>query len=599
MSDTPKPTKISREGVILIKSFEGFRPRAIQRPDGRWTIGYGHTRSAREGLTVSEADAELLLQYDLIPVAKAMNAVQAPLNQHQFDALASFAFSIGVDRFETSNVLARLNAGAPQDAAEALATWVDDLDVVTPARRRATERALFFADPQAPASLAELLAAPLPPATATLVERTPDVETTADAVQEEAPEAAPFPAAAELYEEAAAVVAPWMTQDDVVAEAAAHPSEIAVEAADEIKPDQVEPDEAETVRTLEAEEASVLAEPDSAAEQDVVVASEDEAAQTDAAPSDEATDAAPLQSSASEPATAEPSAPEPAAPSPSPAARPTASPASFYSPYAVRALGPLAGFGVRTTIRPASAPMATEASAAPAEDAQPETAEPPTQAEFVPQDLQSDETPATEPAPAEPIVKEVSSAEPAPVAEAAEAAEDLASPAQDGEPALNPPPFEAERVESTAAERPIEMPSFGAFAAAAAEPAPLALTGAPDADTPAPRLVWPEHTELAHPDQTPLFTAEPPSVDVGSQGDGPAQPSSSGFRFEWTETLTFLVMGGIGLLSFGAAMAAFRQSSDSTGEIGLIGWVLVLIALACVGVSGFNLYQRWGRVDRA
>ena len=35
--------------------------------DGRWVIGYGHTASAREGLTIAEADAELLLQYDLLP----------------------------------------------------------------------------------------------------------------------------------------------------------------------------------------------------------------------------------------------------------------------------------------------------------------------------------------------------------------------------------------------------------------------------------------------------------------------------------------------------------------------------------------------------
>ena len=56
---------------MLIKSFEGFRPRAVQREDGGWVIGYGHTLSAREGATVSEAEAELLLQYDLIPVVKA------------------------------------------------------------------------------------------------------------------------------------------------------------------------------------------------------------------------------------------------------------------------------------------------------------------------------------------------------------------------------------------------------------------------------------------------------------------------------------------------------------------------------------------------
>ena len=74
MSDAARQSlKVSREGIVLIKSFEGFRPRAIQREDGGWVIGYGHTLSAREGATVSEADAELLLHYDLLPVDKALN----------------------------------------------------------------------------------------------------------------------------------------------------------------------------------------------------------------------------------------------------------------------------------------------------------------------------------------------------------------------------------------------------------------------------------------------------------------------------------------------------------------------------------------------
>jgi hypothetical protein len=68
---------VSREGVLLIKSFEGFRPRAMQRSDGRWVIGYGHTQSAREGARVSEAEAELLMQYDLIPVVQAVTQGQS------------------------------------------------------------------------------------------------------------------------------------------------------------------------------------------------------------------------------------------------------------------------------------------------------------------------------------------------------------------------------------------------------------------------------------------------------------------------------------------------------------------------------------------
>ena len=149
---------------MLIKSFEGFRPRAVRNEAGAWVIGYGHTASAREGATIGEPDAELLLQYDLMPVVKALNdGVTTPLNQHQFDALASFAISVGVEAFLQSDVLGRLNSGRPGEAADALIDWPERLDEGDRLRRRAAERALFVADPAGPVALADLLAAPLPP----------------------------------------------------------------------------------------------------------------------------------------------------------------------------------------------------------------------------------------------------------------------------------------------------------------------------------------------------------------------------------------------------------------------------------------------------
>lgn len=159
---TKQRLKVSREGMILIKSFEGFRPRAVRDEDGGWVIGYGHTLSAREGLTVGEADAELLLQYDLLPVVKMLNDRAGSLNQHQFDALASFAFSIGLDRFLTSDVAGRVATGALGEAADALIGWPEPAPEAA-LRRRAAERALFVADPASAVTLADLLAAPLPP----------------------------------------------------------------------------------------------------------------------------------------------------------------------------------------------------------------------------------------------------------------------------------------------------------------------------------------------------------------------------------------------------------------------------------------------------
>ncbi|MFJ6023589.1 lysozyme [Brevundimonas sp. NPDC092305] len=161
MSDTPKPRlKISREGIVLIKSFEGFRPHAV-RSNGGWAIGYGHTASARAGATVTEDEAELLLRYDLMPVEKALNALPVALNQPQFDALASFALSVGVERFMASDAARHLQSGAASGVGEALMLLPAQPRIDGGLQRRAAERALFDSDPARPATLAELLSAPI------------------------------------------------------------------------------------------------------------------------------------------------------------------------------------------------------------------------------------------------------------------------------------------------------------------------------------------------------------------------------------------------------------------------------------------------------
>lgn len=146
--------RVSRAAIELIKRFEGYRRHAAQLPDGRWTIGYGHTLTAREGAEVSESDAEALLVYDLISVQHAVNEnVYAPLSQNQFDALSSFAFNIGLDNFRRSQVLKRLNAGAAVQAACAMELWRkadfegERIVVDTLVRRRASEKALFLTPP--------------------------------------------------------------------------------------------------------------------------------------------------------------------------------------------------------------------------------------------------------------------------------------------------------------------------------------------------------------------------------------------------------------------------------------------------------------------
>src|ERR1700742_3701998 len=98
--------QISRAAIGRVKPFEGYRRSAARLADGRWTIGYGHTQTARQGAEVSESDAEALLIYDLRAIAKAVEELTfAPLSQNQFDALCAFAFNVGLDAFRASEVL--------------------------------------------------------------------------------------------------------------------------------------------------------------------------------------------------------------------------------------------------------------------------------------------------------------------------------------------------------------------------------------------------------------------------------------------------------------------------------------------------------------
>ena len=45
-------------------------------------------------------------------------------------------------------------------------------------------------------------------------------------------------------------------------------------------------------------------------------------------------------------------------------------------------------------------------------------------------------------------------------------------------------------------------------------------------------------------------------------------------------------------------MPLLEQAVTEPPWAAMIAWVLIVLAIACIGVSGYNLYQRWGRADR-
>ena len=118
------PHAVSPEGLALLKRLEGFRAAPLALADGRWLNGYGHAQANEPTESITEAAAEAALRADIAPVEAALaERLLAPCTQPQFDALVSFAFSIGMEAFAKSDVLRRFNAGEPIAAACAMDAW--------------------------------------------------------------------------------------------------------------------------------------------------------------------------------------------------------------------------------------------------------------------------------------------------------------------------------------------------------------------------------------------------------------------------------------------------------------------------------------------
>ena len=143
-TQTPKHT--SKTGIDLIKRWEGWRAKAYKCPANKWTIGYGHTKTARRGMIISQQEGERLLRQDLQIYENAIhNLVSLPLNQNQFDALVSFTYNVGRGALSQSTLLRKLNQGNYTAAADQFSRWVYGGGRKLPGlvSRRAAERQLF------------------------------------------------------------------------------------------------------------------------------------------------------------------------------------------------------------------------------------------------------------------------------------------------------------------------------------------------------------------------------------------------------------------------------------------------------------------------
>lgn len=124
--------RLSAKGQKLMHSFEGCKLAAYPDPGSRdghpWTIGWGSTGPGiAKGVTWTQAQADARFAADIdAKYGKAVNEMVKgyKTTQHQFDALVSLCYNIGIAALRGSTVMRKHKAGDYKAAADAFAMWV-------------------------------------------------------------------------------------------------------------------------------------------------------------------------------------------------------------------------------------------------------------------------------------------------------------------------------------------------------------------------------------------------------------------------------------------------------------------------------------------
>jgi lysozyme len=122
---------VSKAAIALIKHHEGVRSRPYRCPANLWTVGVGHLIGNGKHLpdswnrTFSQEEIDGILKSDLrrfeLGVHKMLPNV--PLRQHEFDALVSFCFNLGLGCFQRSTLRQALLRGNKKAAMESLVKY--------------------------------------------------------------------------------------------------------------------------------------------------------------------------------------------------------------------------------------------------------------------------------------------------------------------------------------------------------------------------------------------------------------------------------------------------------------------------------------------
>lgn len=119
---SPMTPSLSPQGLDFIKRTQGLALAPYRDEDGLRVIGYGHVLNDYETFNPFTREiADTLLIVDLLRCQRELNhRLRVTLNQAQYDALVSLAFSCGLESPALERVLSQLNQ---RRFAEALAEW--------------------------------------------------------------------------------------------------------------------------------------------------------------------------------------------------------------------------------------------------------------------------------------------------------------------------------------------------------------------------------------------------------------------------------------------------------------------------------------------
>jgi lysozyme len=146
--------KVSNGCIQLIKHHEGIRNKPYRCPAGLWTVGVGHLIGDGKSLpsewnrTFTPAEIDAILKRDLrrfeLGVRKMLPNV--PLRQHEFDALVSFCFNLGLGCFQRSTIRQALLRGDKEAAMDSLVKYCRAGGKILRGlqKRRLDERKLFL-----------------------------------------------------------------------------------------------------------------------------------------------------------------------------------------------------------------------------------------------------------------------------------------------------------------------------------------------------------------------------------------------------------------------------------------------------------------------